>query len=261
MRYLKKQQIFALVLIIVTLISFSCSSDELDDITVFMIGDSTMANKEDPENNPERGWGMLFHKIFNEKVTISNHAVNGRSTKSFIDEGRWDSVLNQLSPGDYVIIQFGHNDMKIKDPRRYTNAYSAYRRNLEKFVNETRSKKAYPIICSSIVRRHFNEEGTLVDTHGPYPFVARIVAKDLDVPFLDLQQKTEDWIISMGPEDSKKYFMNLDPGECDLFPEGRIDNTHLVEKGAYTVSVFAAEELVRLDVPLAKYIKTELFGE
>jgi len=252
--------IFSLNLFMIIFL-IGCSTEEQKPVTVYMIGDSTMANKKDPEHNPERGWGMLFSRVFNDKVTVSNHAVNGRSSKSFIDEGRWDTIVNRLEPGDYVIIQFGHNDKKENAPGRYANAYSAYRRNIEKFVRETQERGAHPIVCSSIVRRNFNEEGTLVDTHGPYPFIARYVADKNGVPFLDLQQKTEDWLIQLGPEQSKKFFMNLEPGVYDLFPEGRTDNTHLVETGAYAVSVFAAEELVDQHVPLADYLRPGLFSE
>lgn len=239
----------------------ACTSSEQDPVTVFMVGDSTMAEKKDPENNPERGWGMALPGVFNDKVTVANYAVNGRSTRSFIDEGRWDTIIRKVAPGDYVIIQFGHNDSKYKDPRRYTNPWTAYRSNLEKFVQETRARSAHPVICSSIARRTFNEFGTLVDTHGPYPFVARMVARELKVPFLDLQQKTEDWITDLGPEDSKAYFMHLEPGEWDRFPEGREDDTHLRKEGAYAVSVFAAEELRDQQVPLAGYLKPGLFSE
>jgi len=252
--------ILRITALLVVLIS-ACRSPEQQDITLYMVGDSTMAEKRDPEHNPERGWGMAFPVLFNEHVTVRNYAVNGRSSKSFIDEGRWDTILNRIEPGDYVIIQFGHNDSKSGDPSRYTNPWSSYRRNLVRYVYETREKGAHPILCSSIVRRKFNEAGTLVDTHGPYPFVARLVAYHHDVPFLDLQQKTEDWVIALGPEESKQYFMNLEPGAYPLFPEGRKDDTHLVQEGAYAVSVFAAEELRDQDVPLARYLKPGLFGE
>jgi lysophospholipase L1-like esterase len=249
-----------LIRVFLILLVFSgCIDQKQKPVTVYLIGDSTMSEKENPQNSPERGWGMLLPEVFNDRVTIINRAVNGRSTKSFMDEGRWDSIVKYLKKGDYVIIQFGHNDKKEVDPLRYVNAYSAYRRNLEKFISDTRKKRAFPILCSSIVRRQFNEQGTLVDTHGPYPFVARLVAEKNNVPFLDLQQKTEDWIIALGPEKSKEYFMNLQPGEYELYPDGLDDNTHLVEKGAYAVSVFAAAELVKQDVPLAKYLKKELF--
>ncbi len=249
------------LLLFLTVILISCSQEEQGEIHIYLVGDSTMANKADPEHNPERGWGMEFHRVFNDQVKIFNHAVNGRSSKSFIEEGRWDSVMNDLKYGDYVFIQFGHNDQKYKDSRRYTNPYSGYRQNLVKYILDTRSKGANPIICSSIVRRNFNEYGTLEDTHGAYPFVARMVAREYNVPFLDLQQKTEDWINKLGQEESKQYFMNLEPGQYEIFPDGRVDNTHLVEAGAFAVSVFAAEEMIKEDVPLSKYIRQGLFHE
>lgn len=239
----------------------ACTTEKSEDITVYMIGDSTMANKKDPDHNPERGWGMVFPGLFREELTFKNYAVNGRSSKSFLDEGRWDTILNNLKPGDYVIIQFGHNDQKVMDPRRYTNPYTSYRRNLVKYITDTRKRNAHPILCSSIVRRHFNEQGTLEDSHGAYPFVARLVAQEYDVPFLDLQLRTEDWVQSLGDEASREYFMNLAPGEYEVFPDGRNDNTHLVEKGAYAVSVFAARELEEQGVPLANYLKPGLLDE
>ena len=226
------------------------------EITVFMIGDSTMADKPDtPDVNPERGWGQLLPIFFNEKVEVRNYAVNGRSTKSFIDEGRWGKVLEELHSGDYVFIQFGHNDMKEADPSRYTNPYSGYRRNLEKFVAETRERGAFPVLLSSIVRRNFNEQGTLVDTHGAYPFVTRMVATEENVPFIDLQLKTEDYVNALGPEPSKKIYLWVEPGQYERFPEGKEDNTHLTLKGATEFARLAVEGIVELGLPLANYLK------
>jgi lysophospholipase L1-like esterase len=248
------------IAVAVFLVLSAFSGKKLKPVSVYMIGDSTMSQKEDTANSPERGWGMLLPEMFCDRVMVVNRAVNGRSTKNFIDEGRWDSILNKLKKGDYVIIQFGHNDRKETDSTRYVNAYSGYRRNLEKFITDTKGKGAYPIVCSSIVRRNFNESGSLIDTHGPYPFVARIVAEENHVPFLDLQQKTEDWVIRLGPTRSKEYYMNLEPGVYPKFPDGLNDNTHLVEKGARTVALFAAEELLRLKVPLSDYLRPEVIS-
>ena len=125
-------------------------------VTIYGIGDSTMADKVKPDENPERGWMQLFPYFLKDNVKLANKAVNGRSTKSFIDEGRWDSIYNVLKKGDYVIIQFGHNDGKTEDPKRYTNPHTAYRHNLIRFVTEAREKGAIPIIFSPIARRHFN---------------------------------------------------------------------------------------------------------
>lgn len=236
------------------LFSFSLDNSNLK-ISVFTIGDSTMANKEKPEINPERGWCQMLQQFFNDSVEIKNHAVNGRSTKSFIDEGRWDVILDSLNPGDYVFIQFGHNDQKISDPKRYTNPYTAYRRNLEKFVNDTRLKGATPVLFSSIVRRKYNENGVLEDTHGAYPYITRQVAKELNVPFIDLQLKTEDLVNSLGEEKSKELYLWIEPNENEYFPDGKIDNTHLSVKGGNEVARLAIEGIKELNLPLIKYIK------
>ncbi|MBN2520399.1 MAG: rhamnogalacturonan acetylesterase [Bacteroidales bacterium] len=236
------------------LFSFSLDNSNLK-ISVFTIGDSTMANKEQPEINSERGWCQMLQQFFNDSVEIKNHAVNGRSTKSFIDEGRWDVILDSLNPGDYVFIQFGHNDQKISDPKRYTNPYTAYRRNLEKFVNDTRLKGATPVLFSSIVRRKYNENGVLEDTHGAYPYITRQVAKELNVPFIDLQLKTEDLVNSLGEEKSKELYLWIEPNENEYFPDGKIDNTHLSVKGGNEVARLAIEGIKELNLPLIKYIK------
>lgn len=231
------------------------TSSSYGDITIAMIGDSTMANKPDPNSNPERGWGQVLGRFFDENITVKNYAVNGRSTKSFIDEGRWDTVLKELKPGDYVFIQFGHNDQKNKDPRRYTNPYTGYRRNLVKYVNETRAKGGIPVLFSSIVRRNFNEHGVLEDTHGAYPFVVRNVADELNVPFVDLQLKSEDLILSLGREKSKELYMWIKPGQYKMYPDGKQDNTHFTEKGAVEMARLAVEGLKENKVELFKFLK------
>lgn len=237
------------------LILSACTGDRQKQITIYLVGDSTMADKPDPENNPERGWGQLLPSFFTDQVSVQNHAVNGRSSKSFIDEGKWHRVISQVQPGDYVFIQFGHNDQKEYDPNRYVNPYSAYRRNLEMMVRETIENGGNPILLSSIVRRNFNEEGTLVDTHGPYPYVARGVASNNGVPFIDLQQMTEDLVTGLGPEGSKYLYMILRPGEFAMYPEGRTDNTHLQVKGATEVAGMVARSIRDQGVPLSAYLE------
>lgn len=226
-----------------------------EPITVFMIGDSTMADKPDPETNPERGWGQLLPRFFTEGVVVRNMAVNGRSTKSFIDEGRWDAVLRDLKPGDYVLIQFGHNDQKNADPTRYTNPYTAYRRNLERFVVEARAAGATPVLFSSIVRRNFNAEGVLEDTHGVYPWVTRAVARETGAAFIDLQQLTEDLVLGAGEQGSRALYVWTEPGEYAMYPDGRQDNTHLSVRGATEVARLAAEGLRALGGTLAERIQ------
>ena len=195
-----------------------------------------MADKPTPETNPERGWGQLLPRFFDEHVAIHNHAVNGRSTKSFIDEGKWGAVEHALKPGDYVFIQFGHNDEKVEDSARYAAPYTAYRKNLERFVAETRAKGATPVLFTPIVRRKFNAQGTLEDTHGAYPLVVREVARDLNVAFVDLQTLTEDLVRGAGPEGSKKLYVWVAPGESSMYPEGRSGRHASLRRSARRVS-------------------------
>jgi lysophospholipase L1-like esterase len=220
-----------------------------------------MADKQDPGENPEKGWAQMLPEFLNAELVLKNYAVNGRSSKSFIDEGRWKAVYDQLQKGDHVFIQFGHNDQKIKDSTRFTNPYTQYRYNLELFVKETRAKVAIPVLFSSIVRRNFNEHGVLVDTHGVYPLIVRMVAKDLEVPFMDLQGLTEKLEIEYGPEKSKSLHLHFEPGENPYEPNGRHDDTHLSEKGATIIAILALKDIEQKGLELKKYIKPQVLGQ
>lgn len=234
------------------LISLNCLAQKP---TIYGIGDSTMANKVKPEENPERGWGQMLPLFFNEKIIIDNRAVNGRSTRSFIAEKRWDDILKTLKKGDYVFIQFGHNDQKEKDSTRYTNPHTAYRHNLIRFVEETRAKGATPILFSSIVRRNFNEKGVLISTHGEYTMEARLVAQEFNVPFIDMEYYTELLEQSYGPEKSKQLHLHFKAGEIPYYKEDKADDTHLGVKGATEVAKIAVQELKKTKLDIVKYIK------
>lgn len=232
----------------------SDKKEETQPITIYTIGDSTMANKPDPDENPERGWAQLLPQFLTDYAIVKNYAVNGRSTRSFISEKRWDSVYHQLKKGDYVFIQFGHNDQKENDPKRYTNPHTAYRHNLIRFVEDSREKEAIPILFTSIVRRNFNDKGTLVDTHGVYPLEVHLVAQELDVPLIDLQFLTEQLEESYGMEGSKKLHLHFAPGEIPYYLKGKEDDTHLSVLGATEVAKLAIKEL-QIKVPmLSKFI-------
>lgn len=233
-------------------------NQQAQELNLFLIGDSTMSDKQDPDENPEHGWGQVLPELLNEHIKVKNHAVNGRSSKSFIDEGRWEAVLGELKPGDYVFIQFGHNDQKVKAPTRFTNPFTGYRYNLERFVKETREKGAKPVLFSSIVRRNFNVEGVLVDTHGEYPLVVRMVAKDMDVPFVDLQWLTEQLETTYGSEKSKELHLHFEPGENKYFSEGKADDTHLSEEGAILVASLALQELSEKLPEFKRFTKKEV---
>lgn len=215
-----------------------------DSLRVFLVGDSTCATKDLGKQNPERGWGHMFAPLFDASVTVENHAVNGRSTKSFRDEGRWDTVLSALRPGDYVFIQFGHNDQKIADSTRYASP-ADYAGNLRRYVREARERGAEPVLLTPVVRRHF-VDGELTDTHGEYPAAVRRVAAEERVPLLDMEPLTREWVSSLGDEASKGYFMWVEPGVCPRYPDGRQDDTHLNVRGARTVARMVADEVSRV---------------
>lgn len=234
-------------------------------VTIFMIGDSTMANKKMDGGNPERGWGMVLPGFFSEDVRIDNHAANGRSSKSFISEGRWEKVISKVKKGDYVFIQFGHNDEKA-DSTRHTDPGTTFDDNLRRFVNETRAKGGIPVLFNSIVRRNFVQpkdasiakdirRTVLFDTHGAYLDSPRNVAKELGVTFIDLNKITHDLVQGLGPVESKKLFMFVEPNRVPAFPKGREDNTHLNIYGARTVAGLAVEAIGKEIPELAKYIR------
>ncbi len=239
-----------LISLVILLTGFS---SEKAKISVFTIGDSTMANKK-AEVYPETGWCQVVGELFDTtKVTIHNHAVNGRSTKSFIDESRWQNVLDSLKKGDFVFIQFGHNDEKIHDSTRYTAPFGTYSANLEKFVTESREKGAIPILFTPVARRKFDENNQLTDTHGEYPLAVRQIAEKLNVPLIDLQKLTKTWISNLGDEPSKAMFLWTSPDE--RFPEGRKDDTHLSVEGAKKVACLAMEDCRKQNLELARYLK------
>lgn len=222
--------------------------------TLHLIGDSTMANKPDPEHNPERGWGQALPAFVKGGAVVRNYAVNGRSTKSFIDQQRWDSVLVAIKPGDYVFIQFGHNDEKKEDSTRYTTPRGTYKANLERFVREARAKGATPVLFTSIVRRSFNADGSLKDTHGEYPAVTREVAAALSVPLVDHEALTRKLVTAAGAEQSKALYVYTREGEFAAFPLARADDTHLSPRGAAEVAKVAVRELARVVPKLAPYL-------
>ena len=247
--------------------------------TIFIIGDSTAAKKDLSKGSPERGWGMALQCYFDDRyIRVDNHAVNGRSSLSFLNEGRWKKVLELMKPGDYVIIQFGHNDEKApKD--RHTDPGSTFDYNLAKYVRETREHGGIPVLMNCVVRRNFAakpakndddealrkttfkdapkqlEGDTLVDTHGLYRVAPRDVAERMNCYFVDANQITHDLEQSLGVEGSKKLHMWYKPGEHPALPKGRQDNTHYNIWGAHQVAKLLAEALCE-EIPLLSKYRT-----
>ena len=250
-----------LILCLCLLFSLSFASHSVANSPVparlHLVGDSTMSVKANPAY-PERGWGELLPAFMLPQLTIINHAANGRSTRRFLNEGRWQLLLSELGAGDYVLIQFGHNDQKADDPARYAAPDSDYQAFLTQFVADIRAKNATPLLASSICRRNFNSDALLVRDLTAYAQAAARVAAELEVSFFDLQQLSCDFIANAGPAGSQPYFIQVPAGLYQKFPDGKVDNTHLTLQGASKVAQFFVQDLKQQQHPLAAYIYREL---
>lgn len=221
---------------------------------VYLIGDSTCADKDLEKQNPERGWGQLFRAFFDETVVVENHAKNGRSTKSFRNEGRWTPICDSLRAGDYVFIQFGHNDEKVHH-ETVGSVPEIFAENLRRYVRETRERGATPVLLTPIARRRFDEKGELLKTHGEYPDRVREVARTEGVTLLEMEPLTEAWLRELGDEASRAYFMWVAKGTSPRYPDGREDNTHLNVRGAHIVSRMVAREVEKQLPELAAHLR------
>ncbi len=222
---------------------FCACQSKTEPTNIWMIGDSTMAWKK-PSRAPESGWGEGLKTFIKETATIHNHAASGRSTLSFINEGRWQVVLDSLKKGDFLVIQFGHNDEK-PDPKLHTEPFGSFKINLIRFITEARSKGVQPIVCSSVVRRHFTEDGKLEDTHGDYIPAAKEAATQTNTPYVDMKALSKDLVLRMGPDYSKAIYN---------FSSRKQDSTHPNERGAMVIAYLFAKEVATKQLPLAKYL-------
>jgi len=222
-------------------------------ITVWLAGDSTMAPKQ-PDKRPETGWGEALQPCFDSTVVhIANRAVNGRSTRSFVAEGRWKAIVDSLQAGDYVFIQFGHNDEKVG-----TANYSSpddYRHNLVRFVGDVRSRGGHPVLFTPVVRRRFDGE-RLVDTHGAYPDAARAAANEAHVPLVDMTRASAALVEPMGPDSSRTLWLHLEPGANANYPAGVHDDTHFNPLGARRMAGLAIDALRALHLDLATQLRS-----
>jgi lysophospholipase L1-like esterase len=223
-------------------------------VTIFIAGDSTAAAKV-PEKRPETGWGEMLGQHFKSgKVRIENRAMNGRSTKTFIGEGRWQAIVDELKKGDYVFIQFGHNDQSKEKGERYTPPED-FKQNLTRFVADVKSKGATAVLLTPVMRRRFDKDGKFYDTHGEYPDLTRAVAQSEKVPLIDMHRMSETVIVRYGVEDSKKLFLQLKPGENPNYPNGIEDNTHFSPLGAKEMAKLVVQGVRRERLGLRKYLR------
>lgn len=233
---MKKYFFSVILLFIVT--AFSSSNKK---IKIFIAGDSTAQTYKEERDGLIKGWGQMLSLFLDNDVEVVNHAMGGRSTKTFLNEGRWDKLLSEVRKGDYVFIQFGHNDASTK-PERHAS-YADFHDNLLKMINDVRAQKAHPVLLTSIVMRTFVKGNLVDDRLKGYPVVMRQLGKEYDVPVLDINQKTKDFVTVLGDEKSIPYYRHVKPGEDPKKPDGLMDDTHMMDKGATQVAYFVAEEI------------------
>lgn len=238
------KKVFALIALSTVLFAFS--SQENKPITIFIAGDSTAQSYTEERDGLIKGWGQMLSLYLTDDVKVDNRAIGGRSTKTFISEGRWDKLIADVSPGDFVFIQFGHNDASTR-PERHAS-YEDYEKNLEKFIQDVKAKDATPVLLTSVVMRTF-QKGHLVDDRlKGYPVITRQVAKRHQVPMIDVNLKTRDFITMLGDEASKPYYRWVEPGVDHKKPDGLKDDTHMMDKGAKKVAYFVAEGIKELNI-------------
>lgn len=241
-----------IVLSVITVGMLSFAFPEKKKIKIFLAGDSTMSIKE-TKAYPETGWGMPFVNFWDSSVTVVNRAKNGRSTKTFISEGLWKSIYDEAGEGDYVFIQFGHNDEAKEKGERYATP-DTFKMNLAKFVKEARQKKAIPVLLTPVSRRRFDAAGNVTETHLEYSALTREVAAQQNVTLIDLDKKSMDLYQQFGKENSKLLFLQLQPGEHSNYPDGRDDNTHFNELGARLIAQTVLKEIREMKLELAERI-------
>lgn len=238
-----------LVICLSIILFFGFKTDE--KTTVYLIGDSTLSIKT-VNTYPETGWGMPFAWFFDKTIKVDNRAMNGRSTISFIKENRWQPVVDELKTGDYVLIQFGHND-EVPTKKTYTSEKD-YVMYLTKYVKETQAKGAFPILITPVARRAFDDKGNVIDTHKVYAQLVRDLAKTLNVPLVDLSSKSMALLQQLGVEKSELLYNHLAPGQNPNYPKGKEDNTHFNELGARKMAELVLVGIRELQIPLVNHI-------
>lgn len=256
------KQCFNILLLAISITVFGKDKE----ITIWVIGDS-ISQTYKPYMTPQAGIGQMLPEYCKPGVKVENHAVSGTSTKSFQEKGYWKPVAEGMQKGDYLLIIFGHNDQKKKDPKRYTDPKTTYRENLVKFIKAARDKEAHPILVTSMCRRVFfnsgPQKGALRRTLGQYPKYCRITAKEQNVPLIDLNNISFAEISKMSHEESKKLYNHVPPNSKYTYwneksknnPKGHIDNSHLNQNGAKTVAGWIVNDAKKQKLEVSKLFK------
>ncbi len=230
--------------------------ERVNDVpTIFLCGNSTVV---DQDNEPWASWGQMITRFLNDKVCVANYAESGESANTFIAAGRLKKALSQMKAGDFIFMEFGHNDQKQKGPGK--GAYYSYMTSLKTFVDEARAKGAYPVLVTPTQRRSFGENGKIRDTHENYPEAMRWLAAKENIPLIDLNEMTRTLYEAMGEKESMHAFVHYPAGSYPGQTKDFADNTHFNPYGAYEISKCIIEGMKKVNLPLIKYIRSDYKG-
>jgi len=221
-------------------------------VNIYIAGDSTVQNCA-AGYKPQEGWGRMLPEYFKDYVHVYNYALGGRSTRSFIEEGHYEKIMGLIRPGDYLLVQFGHNDEKLEGS--YADPFGTYQAYLKRYVDGARERDAFTVLISPVNRRRFNLFGEFYPTHGAYPRAVKELCEELGVPFIDLTSLSEEYYKKLGEEESRRLFLFLKPGESPNYPEGSEDNTHFNETGAFEIAGLVVEGMKLINLPLVEHLK------
>lgn len=222
--------------------------------TLYVVGDSTVTDQPQ-DGYPYTGWGQMLPLFIKADAAVANYAVSGRSSKSFLDEGRLAPVLDRMNANDYLFIQFGHNDQKL-DAERATAPFTTYKEHLNVYIQEARLRGATPILITPVQRRFFDPGGKIIETHGDYITAMKQLAVEENVSLLDLAERSKQLFEKLGPEETKSLFMWAWPGEFPNFPKGAEDNTHFQERGGMAVARLVVDLILQQNIqPLMRYLR------
>lgn len=230
--------------------------DRVEDVpTVFLCGNSTVV---DQDNEPWASWGQMVTRFFTDSVCFANYAESGESANTFISAGRLKKALTQMKPGDYIFMEFGHNDQKQKGPGK--GAFYSFMTSLKTFVDEARARGVQPVLVTPTQRRSFDENGKIKDTHLDFPDAVRWLAEKENIPLVDLHAMTRILYEAMGVEESKRAFVhypaNTYPGQNRVLA----DNTHFNPYGAYQIAQCVIEGMKKVDLPIVKFLRADYEG-
>ncbi|WP_156759031.1 fibronectin type III domain-containing protein [Microbacterium karelineae] len=218
--------------------------------TAYLTGDSTMQTY-DPYWEPQAGWGQVFDRFLTDDVAVDNQSIGGRSSRSFVEQGRLDSVLRSVRPGDYVFTQFGHNDATASVPERYTSPED-FRDYLKIYVEGTRQRGGTPVLVTPVNRLDYDgDAGVFNESFPEYVQATKDVAAELDVPLVDLSASSRAYLDEIGVEDAKSVFLHVPAGVYPNRPDGTQDNTHFQEYGAIQVARLVALDVAELGLPIS----------